>query len=126
MGLEHILNARSVAVIGASKVPTKRGYQTIRTLLDERYEGAIYPVNPKEKSIMGLTCYGPLRIFRGRCGCGPGRHTGPDRAGHSGGLRQKRGEGRHHPGDGFRRDRRRSGKVLENQVLEVPAEIRSA
>jgi len=57
MGLEHILNARSVAVIGASKVPTKRGYQTIRTLLDECYEGAIYPVNPKEKSIMGLACY---------------------------------------------------------------------
>jgi acetyltransferase len=57
MGLEHVLNARSVAVVGASKVPTKRGYQTIRTLLDERYEGAIYPVNPKEKRIMGLPCY---------------------------------------------------------------------
>ncbi len=57
MGLEHLLNARSVAVIGASKVPTKRGYQTIRTLLDEGYEGAIYPVNPKETRIMGLTCY---------------------------------------------------------------------
>ena len=57
MGLEHVLNARSVAVVGASKVPTKRGYQTIRTLLDERYEGAIYPVNPKEPSIMGLKCY---------------------------------------------------------------------
>ena len=57
MSLDHVLNARSVAVVGASKVPTKRGYQTIRTLLDERYEGAIYPVNPKEKSIMGLTCY---------------------------------------------------------------------
>ncbi len=57
MGLEHVLNARSVAVVGASKTPTKRGYQTIRTLLDERYEGAIYPVNPKEKSIMGLACH---------------------------------------------------------------------
>jgi acetyltransferase len=57
MSLDPVLNARSVAVVGASKVPTKRGYQTIRTLLDERYEGAIYPVNPKEKSIMGLACY---------------------------------------------------------------------
>jgi acyl-CoA synthetase (NDP forming) len=57
MGLEHVLNARSVAVVGASKVTTKRGYQTIRTLLDEGYEGAIYPVNPKEKSIMGLGCF---------------------------------------------------------------------
>ncbi len=57
MGLGNVLNASSVAVVGASKVPTKRGYQTIRTLQDERYEGAVYPVNPKEKSIMGLTCY---------------------------------------------------------------------
>jgi acyl-CoA synthetase (NDP forming) len=57
MGLEHVLNAGSVAVVGASKVPTKRGYQTIRTLLDEGYEGSIYPVNPKEKSIMGLRCF---------------------------------------------------------------------
>ncbi|MGD9310233.1 MAG: acetate--CoA ligase family protein, partial [Desulfosarcina sp.] len=65
MGLEHVLNARSVAVVGASKVPTKRGYQTIRTLLDERYEGAIYPVNPKEKSIMGLTCYSAVSQIPG-------------------------------------------------------------
>jgi len=65
MGLEHVLNARSVAVVGASKVPTKRGYQTIRTLLDERYEGAIYPVNPKEPSIMGLKCYNAVSEIPG-------------------------------------------------------------
>ncbi len=65
MGLEHVLNARSVAVVGASKVPTKRGYQTIRTLLDERYEGAIYPVNPKEPSIMGLKCYTAVSVIPG-------------------------------------------------------------
>jgi acetyltransferase len=57
MSLEKILNAESVAIIGASKNETKRGYQTIRTLLDEKYEGKIYPVNPKEKSILGLKCY---------------------------------------------------------------------
>ena len=54
MSLERILNAESVAIVGASKVETKRGYQAIRTLLDEKYEGVIYPVNPKEKSILGL------------------------------------------------------------------------
>ncbi len=57
MSLERILNAKSVAIIGASKNETKRGYQTIRTLLDEKYEGRIYPVNPKEKSILGFKCY---------------------------------------------------------------------
>jgi len=57
MSLERILNAESVAIVGASKNETKRGYQTIRTLLDEKYEGRIYPVNPKEKSILGFKCY---------------------------------------------------------------------
>jgi acetyltransferase len=57
MSLEPILKAESVAIVGASKNETKRGYQTIRTLLDEKYEGRIYPVNPKEKSILGFKCY---------------------------------------------------------------------
>ena len=57
MSLDRILNAESVAVIGASKVETKRGFQAIRTLLDEKFEGKIYPVNPKEKRVLGLKCY---------------------------------------------------------------------
>jgi acetyltransferase len=57
MSLEKILNGASVAVVGASKDETKRGFQAIRTLVDEKYEGKIYPVNPRETSIMGLKCY---------------------------------------------------------------------
>jgi acetyl coenzyme A synthetase (ADP forming)-like protein len=56
MGLEHVLNATSVAVVGASKKETKRGYQAIKTLQDQGFEGRIYPVNPKEKNILGLPC----------------------------------------------------------------------
>ena len=55
--LDPVLNARSVAIIGASKNETKRGYQAIRTLLDEKYEGKIFPVNPKESSILGFHCF---------------------------------------------------------------------
>ena len=57
MSLERILKAESVAIIGASKNETKRGFQTIRTLLDEKYPGKIYPVNPKESHILGFKCY---------------------------------------------------------------------
>ncbi len=57
MTLERILKAQSVAIIGASKNETKRGFQTIRTLLDEKYAGNIYPVNPKESQILGFKCY---------------------------------------------------------------------
>ena len=57
MSLEEILDAESVAVVGASKNETKLGFQAIKTLLDEKFEGKIYPVNPTEKSILGLQCY---------------------------------------------------------------------
>lgn len=65
MDLENILNAESVAIVGASKSPTKRGYQAIRTLLDEKFEGEIYPVNPKEKSILGFKCYAKVSDIEG-------------------------------------------------------------
>jgi acetyltransferase len=57
MELDPILKASSVAVVGASRSETKRGFQAIRTLVEERYEGAIYPVNPKETSVLGFRCY---------------------------------------------------------------------
>jgi acetate---CoA ligase (ADP-forming) len=56
MGIEKVMRPGSVAVIGASKSETKRGYQSIRTLLDGKYEGRIYPINPKEDYILGLRC----------------------------------------------------------------------
>ncbi len=57
MVLQKILNAESVAIVGASKNETKRGYQAIRILVDEKYEGKIYLVNPKEDRILGYPCY---------------------------------------------------------------------
>jgi len=57
MSLDRVLDAASVAIVGASRNPTKRGYQAIKTLLDQQFEGKIYPVNPKEKSVLGFKCY---------------------------------------------------------------------
>ena len=57
MSFDRIFKAESIAVIGASRDETKRGYQAIKTLQEENYEGRIYPVNPKEKTILGLKCY---------------------------------------------------------------------
>ena len=65
MPLDKILNAGSVAIVGASKNETKRGYQAIRTLIDEQYEGYIYPVNPREKSVLGFKCYGSISEIDG-------------------------------------------------------------
>ncbi len=57
MSLERIFNAESVVVVGASRDEKKRGFQAIRTLLEGKYEGDIYPVNPKEDRILGLKCH---------------------------------------------------------------------
>jgi len=63
--LDKVLNAKSVAIIGASKSKTKRGYQAIKTLLSDGFEGEIYPVNPKEDKILGLRCYKDITEIEG-------------------------------------------------------------
>lgn len=55
--LERIFHAQSVAIIGASRDEKKRGFQAIRTLLDEEYEGEIYPINPNEDMVLGIKCF---------------------------------------------------------------------
>ena len=65
MSLKSILDAESVAVVGASRNQTKRGYQALRTLQEDGFEGAIYPVNPREKSVMGMKCYANVSDIEG-------------------------------------------------------------
>jgi acyl-CoA synthetase (NDP forming) len=58
--LDAVINPRSIAIIGASADPSKRGYRAIKGLLTEGYTGQILPVNPKESEILGLKCYPSL------------------------------------------------------------------
>ena len=55
--LDPILNPRSIVIVGASNDPTKRGNRAIRSLVSDRYEGKIIPINPREKEILGFQCY---------------------------------------------------------------------
>jgi acetate---CoA ligase (ADP-forming) len=59
--LDAILNPRTVAIVGASNDPEKRGYRAIKTLLADEYQGRIIPINPKEKKILDLDCYARLQ-----------------------------------------------------------------
>ena len=54
------LKPRTVAVIGASRDPMKRGYRAIKTLIDGGYAGHVLPINPKEREILGFACYPDL------------------------------------------------------------------
>jgi acetyltransferase len=55
--IDTILNPRSVAVIGASGEPGKRGYRALKILMEDGYQGRIHPVNPRESEILGLPCH---------------------------------------------------------------------
>jgi acetyltransferase len=51
--LEPILNPGSIAIVGASADPAKRGYQILQALGESGYRGQVLPVNPKGGSIHG-------------------------------------------------------------------------
>ncbi len=55
--LNRVLGARSLAIIGASNDPKKRGCQAIRQLLSDGFAGRIFPINPKVPEILGLKAY---------------------------------------------------------------------
>jgi acetyltransferase len=58
--MDAILNPASVAVIGASSEPGKRGYRALTILLEDGYQGRVYPVNPRESEILGMPCHGSI------------------------------------------------------------------
>lgn len=58
--LDPIIHPRTMAIIGASKDPAKRGYRAIKSLVGDQYAGEIIPINPKESEILGLKCYSTL------------------------------------------------------------------
>ncbi|ESY79357.1 acyl-CoA synthetase [Mesorhizobium sp. LNHC221B00] len=60
-----MLSPNSIAIVGASKNPAKRGYRSLRKLLDDGYAGAIYPINPKESEICGIRCLPDLGSLPG-------------------------------------------------------------
>ncbi len=58
--ISEFLKPNSVAIIGASRDPSKRGNRAIQTLLSNGYKGRIFPIHPKETEVLGLTCYSDL------------------------------------------------------------------
>jgi acyl-CoA synthetase (NDP forming) len=58
--LERMLEARSVAVVGASAREGSVGNQSVVELLEGGFDGRIVPVNPKYDEVLGLPCVGSL------------------------------------------------------------------
>lgn len=58
--LHEILSPDSIAVVGASADPTKRGHTAILGLVEGGYEGKIYPINPKLDDVLGVPAVASL------------------------------------------------------------------
>ncbi|MGZ8620659.1 MAG: CoA-binding protein, partial [Actinomycetota bacterium] len=55
---ERMLEARSVAIIGASAREGSVGHETLRELVElGRFDGAVYPINPRYEELSGHRCY---------------------------------------------------------------------
>lgn len=55
--LNALLKPQSIAIIGASSTPGKIGYTVVKNLVDSKYEGNVYPVNPNADEILGFKSY---------------------------------------------------------------------
>jgi acetyltransferase len=52
--IARLFEPRGVAVVGASPHPDKVGHKLVDRMLDSRYAGRIYPINPKGGEVLGL------------------------------------------------------------------------
>jgi len=64
--LETFFKPKSIAVVGASKNSTKIGHATLKNILISDYDCKVYPINPKEKEILGVKCYKTLNDVPGK------------------------------------------------------------
>jgi len=55
--LDKFFHPKSVAVIGAAREPGKVGHDVVRNLLESRFPGKIFPINPKAQEILGIPAY---------------------------------------------------------------------
>ena len=59
--LSAFFSPKSVAVVGASSDAKKPGNAALRNMISLGYKGKLYPVNPREQTVLGLPCYKSVR-----------------------------------------------------------------
>ena len=55
--LDAFFKPKSVAIVGASSDPKKVGNTALKNLVSMGYQGKVFPINPREDSILGFRCY---------------------------------------------------------------------
>jgi succinyl-CoA synthetase alpha subunit/GNAT superfamily N-acetyltransferase len=63
--VRRVLEARSVAVIGASRDPATIGGRLLRNLITQPFAGVVYPVNPTSSAVQGVVAYKDVKEIPG-------------------------------------------------------------
>ncbi|MGC9037362.1 MAG: acetate--CoA ligase family protein [Candidatus Micrarchaeia archaeon] len=63
--LKFMLKPKSVAIIGASRVPGKAGRVILENYINTGYSGKLYPVNPNAENLLGLKAYAHVSEIKG-------------------------------------------------------------
>lgn len=58
---EQLFKPKSIVVVGASDDITKPGGKVVKHIVDGKFQGPVYTVNPKADTIQGLPCYRNVR-----------------------------------------------------------------
>ena len=64
--MEKFFTPKSVALVGASATPGKIGNSVLDALGKQDYKGKVYPINPKQKKILGIKCYPSLESIKAK------------------------------------------------------------
>ncbi len=62
-GLDAIFSPEAVAIIGASNSPGKVGHDIFANILQGGFQGTLYPVNPKAKSILSVKTFSTINAI---------------------------------------------------------------
>jgi len=62
---EYLFHPESIAVIGASSDALKPGGRVFKNILDNGYEGNLWPVNPKSPEVQGITTFKDIEALPG-------------------------------------------------------------
>ncbi len=65
MSLEPLLRPRSIAVIGASRRRDAIGGAVLRNLIDQGFQGPVYPVNPTASHVQSIPAYPDIEAVPG-------------------------------------------------------------
>lgn len=65
--IKYLSDPKSIAILGCNE--TNPGGTTLKNLINNKYEGKLYPVHPKLEKVLGFPCYKSLADIPGEVDC---------------------------------------------------------